>query len=105
MRKNLDPNLRPEKQHTLPKEGSLERPCVGQGRTGSKRKRPDPINHANNQPSNFSKEIPGRIKIETRKTNQVHSTDPAHSINNVDDKMINNNPFMPDVPFHPGPIL
>ena len=39
MRKNLDPNLRPEKQHTLPKQGSLERPCVGQGRARSKRKK------------------------------------------------------------------
>ena len=29
MRKNLDPNLR---QHTLPKQGSMERPHVGQGR-------------------------------------------------------------------------
>ena len=57
MRKNLDPNLRPEKQHTLPKQGSLERLCVGQGRAGSKRKRPDPINHAINQPSNLSQEI------------------------------------------------
>ena len=35
----------------------------------------------------------------------MHSTDPAHSINNVDDKMVNNNPFIPDTPFHPGPIL
>ena len=35
----------------------------------------------------------------------MHSTDPAHSINNADDKMVNNNPFMPDAPFHPGPIL
>ena len=24
--KNLDPNLRPEKQHTFPKQGKLERP-------------------------------------------------------------------------------
>ena len=24
--KSLDPNLRPEKQHTLPKQGNLERP-------------------------------------------------------------------------------
>ena len=24
--KSLDPNLRPEKQHTLPKQGKLERP-------------------------------------------------------------------------------
>ena len=53
MRKNLDPNLRPEKQHTLPKQGSLERPCVDQGRARPKRKRPNTINQAINQPSNL----------------------------------------------------
>ena len=37
-RKNLDPNLGPEKQHTLPKQGSLERLHVGQGKARSKRK-------------------------------------------------------------------
>ena len=105
MRKNLDPNLRPDKQHTLPKQGSLKRLCVGQGRARSKRKRPDPINHAINQPSNLSQEIPGRTKIETRNTNCMHSTDPTHSINNMDDRMPNNNSLMPDVAFHPGPIL
>ena len=105
MRKNLDPNLRPEKQHTLPKWGGLERPCVGQGRARSKRKRPDPINHAINQPFNLSQEIPGRTKIETKKTNHVHSKDPTHSINNMDDRIANNNPLMPDAAFHPGPIL
>ena len=35
----------------------------------------------------------------------MHSTDPTHSINNVNGRMVNNNPFMPDAPFHPGPIL
>ena len=105
MRKNLNPNLRPEKQHTLPIQGSLERPCVGQERARSKRKRPDPINHAINQPSNLSQEIPGRTKIETRKTNHVHSTDPTHLINNTNDRIANNNPLMPDAAFHPGPIL
>ena len=54
VRKNLDPNLKPEKQHTLPKQGSLERPHIGQGRGRSKRKRHDPINHAINQASNLS---------------------------------------------------
>ena len=38
MRKNLDPNLKPERQHTLPKQGSMERPHIGQGRAGSKMK-------------------------------------------------------------------
>ena len=104
MRTNLDPNLRPETQHTLPKQGSLERLCVGQGRARSKKKRPDPINHAINQPSNFSQEIPGRTNIETRKTNHMLSTDPTHSINNADDRISNNNPLMQDATFHPGPI-
>ena len=26
VQKELDPNLRPEKQHTMPKQGKLERP-------------------------------------------------------------------------------
>ena len=65
---NLVPNQRPKKQHTLPKQGSLERLHIGQGRMGSKRKRPDPINLAINQPPDLSQEIPGRTKIETRKT-------------------------------------
>ena len=30
--------------------------------------------------------------------------DPTHSINNVDDRIPNNNPLMPDAAFHPGPI-
>ena len=105
MRKNLDPNLRPEKQHTLPKQGSLERLHAGLQRARSKRKRPDPINHAINQPPNLPQEIPGRTKIETRKTNHMHSTDPTHSINNADDRIPNNNLLIPDAAFHPGPIL
>ena len=56
--KNLDPNLKPEKQHTIPKQGSKERPCIDQGRAGSRRKRPDPINQAINQPSSLSQKIP-----------------------------------------------
>ena len=27
-----------------------------------------------------------------------------HCINNVSSKMTNNNPLIPDVPFHPGPV-
>ena len=105
MRKNLDPNLRPEKQHTFLKQGYLERLCISQGRAGSKRKKPDPINQAINQPSDLSQEISGRTKMETRKTNSAHTKDPTHSINNMNDRIVNNNPFMPDVPFHPDPLL
>ena len=83
----------------------MERPHIGQGIARSKRKRPDPINQAINQPSNLSQEIPGRSKIDTRKTNCMHSTDPTHSINNANDRIVNNNPFIPHAPFHPDSIL
>ena len=53
MGNNLDPNLKPEKQHTTPKQGNMERLCIGQGRAGSRRKRPDAINQSINQPSNL----------------------------------------------------
>ena len=42
----------------------------------------------------MSKELPRRTKIVTGKTNSIHST------NSTSDRLINNNPFMPDVPFH-----
>ena len=77
----------------------MERLQIGQGRARSKGKKPDPINQAINQPSNLSQEIPGRTKIETRKTNSMHTT------NSANDRLVNNNPFMPDVLFHPDPIL
>ena len=102
--KNLNPNLKPEKQHAIPKHGSMERPHIGQGRAGSRRKRPDPINQSINQPSNLSQKIPGRTEIKTRKTNHVHARDLMYSINNVNGKMTKNNPLIPDAPFHPGPV-
>ena len=86
MGKNLDPILKPEKQHAIPKHGSIERPCVGQGRAGSRRRRPDTINQSINKAPNLSQKIPGRIEIETRKTNHVHTKDLMHSINNANGK-------------------
>ena len=73
---------------------------MGQGRAGSKRKKPDPINQSINQPFDVIQEIPGRTKIVTGKTNSIHST------NSMSDRLINNNnPFMPDVPLHLDPLL
>ena len=72
---------------------------MGQGRAGSKRKKPDSINQAINQHSDVTQEIPGRTKIVTGKTNSIHST------NSMSDRLINNNPFMPDVPLHPDLLL
>ena len=75
LRKNLDSNVKPEKQHAIPKQGSVKRPHTGQGRAGLRRKRPDPINQSIKQPSDLSQKIPRRVEIETRKTNPVHSRD------------------------------
>ena len=72
---------------------------MGQGRAGLKRRKPDPISEATNQPSKVSQEIPRTTKIVTGKTNSIHST------NSANDSLINNSPFMPDVPFHPDPLL
>ena len=76
MGKKLDPNIKPEKQHANPIKGSIEKPHIGQGRTGLKRKRPDPINQKIVPPSALSQKIPGETKKETGKTNYVHSKDP-----------------------------
>ena len=102
MEKNLDPNIKPEKQHANPIKVSIEKPCIGQGTSGLKRKSPDPINQTINPPSELSQKIPKETKIETRKTNCIHSKDPMHSRNNVVEGMTHTRPLIPDVPFHPG---
>ena len=109
MGKNLDPNIKPEKLHGNTKEGSVEEPCIGQGRAGLRRKRPDPINQTIISPSELSQNIPGETKIETRKTSHVNSTDPTNSVNNADEGMTHTilNPQMfPSVQVqHIGPLL
>ena len=42
--KNLDPNIKPQKEHANSIKGSVVKTCIGQGRAGLKRKRSDPIN-------------------------------------------------------------
>ena len=49
--------------------------------------------------------MPGETKIETGKTNNVKSTDPMHSINNMDEGMTHTRSLTPDAPFHPDPYL
>ena len=103
MGKNLDPNIKPETQHANPITGSVEKPHIGQSRAGLRRRRLDPINQPIISPSELSQKIPGETKIETRKTNHVNSTDPMHSINNVDEGMTHTRHLILDVPFNPGP--
>ena len=58
MGKNLDPNIKPEKQHANPIKGSIEKPHTGCGRAGLRRERPDPINQTIIPPSKLSQKIP-----------------------------------------------
>ena len=96
VRKELNPNLRPEKQHAMPQKGMTERPCIGQRRAGLKRKHePDHIN----QPSDVTRRISERSKIVTGKTNIPQHTNAAC------DRGINNDKsFSPDVLLHPDPL-
>ena len=92
VRKELDPKLRPEKQHAMPKKGITEKPCIGQKRAVLRRKpEPDCIN----QPSDVTRRISGGSKIVTGKTNS-----PQHT-NGVHDRGINNDKsFPPDILLH-----
>ena len=67
MGKSLDSNIKPEKQHANSIKCSIEKPCIGQGRTGLKRKGPDQINKTINPPSELSQKIPGETNVETGK--------------------------------------
>ena len=93
VRKELNPNLRPEKQHATPKKGMTEKPCIGQGRAGLRRKHaPDHID----QPFDVARRIPERSKMATGKTNNPQQTSAAW------DRGINNyKSFSPDVLLHP----
>ena len=93
--------MRPEKQHTMSKQGKLERPQVGQGRARLRRIKPDHINQPIIQPLDVTQGIPWETKIETRKMNSAQGT------NNTYDRSVNNNndPFLPDVPLHQDPLL
>ena len=96
VRKELNPNLRPEKQHTMPKQGMTGRLHIGQGRAGLRRKHePDHID----QPLDVTRRILERSKIATGKTNN-----PQHT-NGACDRGINNDKsFSPDVLWHLDPL-
>ena len=81
----------------MPKKGMTERPHVGQGRAGLRRKHePDHIN----QPSDVTRRISERSKIATGKTNN-----PQHTSATCHDRGINNDKsFSPDVLLHLDPL-
>ena len=93
VRKKLNPNLRPEKQHPMPKKGITEKLQIGQGRAGLRR-RPEP--DCINQFSDVTGRISGGSKIATGKTNS------SQHINGMYDRATNNDKsFSPDVLLHP----
>ena len=95
-RKKLDPKVRPEKQHALPKKEVTERPHIGQGRAGLRRK---PEADHITQSSDVTGRILERSKIAKGKTNI-----PQH-ISAMHDRGINNDKsFPPDVPLLPRPL-
>ena len=58
VRKELNPNLRPEKQHAMSNKGMTEKPCIGQGRVGLRRKHvPDHINQPFDVTRSISREM------------------------------------------------
>ena len=84
----------------MSKQGKLERPQVGQGRAGLRRRKPDDINQPTNQPLDVTQGIPRGAKIETRKTNSAQGTNST-----CDRSVNNNNPFLPDVTLHQDPLI
>ena len=64
----MDPNIKPEKQHANPIKVSIEKPHIGQGRAGLRRRR-SLINQTIISPLEVSQKLPGETKIETGKTN------------------------------------
>ena len=96
IRKKVDPNIRPEKQHALPKREVTVKPHIGQGRAGLRRK---PEAEHIIQSSDVTGRILKRSKKETRKTNSQQHTSATcdRGINN--DKL-----FPPDVPLLPRSV-
>ena len=60
--KNLDPNIKTEKQHAKSIKGSIEKPYIGQDRAGLKRERPNAITQTIIPPSELSQKIPGETR-------------------------------------------
>ena len=96
VRKELHPNMRPEKQHAMPRKGMIEKPRIGQGRAGLRRKHePNCIN----QPSDVTRRILGGIQNSNRKNKQLTA------YNSTCDRGINNDKSFPsDVLLHPDPL-
>ena len=68
-----------------------------------RRRRPPPINQTIIHTSELSQKTPEASKIQSRITNQKHSTAPAQSITNSKDEVTYRSPMIKDIPFYPNP--
>ena len=104
--KNLDPNIQPEKLNMRPlkcNEISQEKPRIGQGRAGMRRRRPPTTNEIITQTSELSKKIPEVSKIEKKVITHPDFITPVQSINSPSMEVINRKPMIKDIPFYPYP--
>ena len=69
MSRNMDTDIQPEKQAIRPLKGnkiSQEKPKIGKGRAGMRRRRHPPINQTSAQTAETSKKIPEASNIEKK---------------------------------------
>ena len=98
--------MQPEKQNIRPIKGneiSQEKPRMGQGRAGMRRRRPPPINQTVTQTSDLSKKIPEVSKVEKKVITHPDFTTPVQSVNNPSAGVINRMPMIKDIPIYPDP--
>ena len=106
--RNWDPSIQPEKQNNRSLKGneiSQEKPRIGQGRAGMRRRRLPPINQTIAETAETSRKIPEASKIEKKVINHPDFTTPVQSINNSKAKVINRRPMIKDIPFYPDPTF
>ena len=103
--KNLDPNIKPEKQNIRPlKENEIlqEKPKIGQGRPGMRGGRPPPPIYQTNA-SEVKKKIPEVSKIENKFITHPDFTTLVQSVSSPTTEAINRKPMIKNIPFYPDP--
>ena len=104
--KTLDPNIQPEKQNIRPlnfNRISQEKPRMGHGRVGMRRRRPPLINQTNTPTSELSKKIPEVSKIENKVITHPDFTTPVQSVNSPSTDAIKSEPMTKNILFYPDP--
>ena len=106
MSKNLDPNIQPEKLAIRPLQGNeilQEKPRIGQGRAGMRRRRLHPINQTIAQTAETS--MKNSLGIKNRK--KSHKSSRFYNFSAINKQfhaeVINRRPIIKIIPFYPDP--